>query len=78
MCALSNMWSEWRRRRRYVPVELLRQPVTLKETPSLPQSHLTSVGIGVEVDRCVIDRGLWDIRLGGGGGGHSGWRGRIR
>lgn len=70
MCALSNMWSEWRRR--YVPVELLRQP------PPLPHSHLTNVGIGVEVDRGVIDRGLWDVRLGGGGGGHSGWRGRIR
>lgn len=77
MCALSNMRSE-RRRRRYVPVELLGQPVTLKDTSSLPHSHLTCVGIGVEVDRCVIDRGLWDIRLGGGGGCHSGWRGGIR
>lgn len=77
MCALSNMWSEWRRRR-YVPVELLRQPVTLTETPSLPHCHLRSVGIGVEVDRCVIDRGLWDIRLGGRGGCPSGWRGGIR
>lgn len=40
--------------------------MTLKETSSLAHSHLTGVSVGVEVDRRVINRGLWDIGLGGG------------
>lgn len=78
-CSRCVQFQTWLRRWRwYVPVELLRQPVTLKETSSLAHSHLTGVSVGVEVDRCVIDRGLWDIRLGGGRGCHPGWGGGIR
>lgn len=52
--------------------------MTLKEASSLAQSHLAGVSVGVEVDRRVIDRGLRDIRLGGGGDRPLGWRGGIR
>lgn len=65
-------FGEW-----YVPVEVLWQPLALQKTSPLSHSHLTGIGVGVEVDRCVIDRGLWDIRMGG-GGCHSGWRGGVR
>lgn len=65
-------FDEW-----YLPIEVLRQPLALQKTSSLAHSHLTSIGVGVEVDGCVIDGGLWDIRIGG-GGCHSGWRGGIR
>lgn len=61
----------------YLPIEVLRQPLALQKTSSLAHSHLTSIGVGVEVDGCVIDGGLWDIRIGG-GGCNSGWRGGIR
>lgn len=61
----------------YLPIELLRQPLALQKTPSLSHSHLTSIGRGVQVDGCVIDGGLWDIRIGG-GGCHSRWGGGVR
>lgn len=56
---------------------MLREALALQEASPLPQGHLASVVGGVEVDGGVIDGGLRDIRVGGGGGRHSGWRGGI-
>lgn len=61
----------------YLPIEVLRQSLALQKASPLSQSHLASIGVGVEVDRCVIDGGLWDIRIGG-GGCHSGRGGGVR
>lgn len=65
-------FDEW-----YLPVEVLWQPLALQKTSPLSQSHLTSIIVGVEVDGCVIDGRLWDIRLRG-WDCHSGWRGGVR
>jgi len=61
----------------YLPIEGLRQPLALQKAAPLPNDRLASIGVGVEVDRCVIDGGLWDIRMGG-GGCHSSWRRGVR
>lgn len=66
---MANGFDGW-----YLPIEVLWQALALQKTSSLAHSHLTSIRVGVEVDGCVIDGGLWDIRIGG-GGRHFGWRG---